>query len=74
VKNLKKYANNPLIGPLVKKVMDFAINREVKTVARHFSTYLRPAIANTSELCDESFKIRHDVYCDELNFLDTGHN
>ncbi|MEP1445726.1 MAG: PEP-CTERM/exosortase system-associated acyltransferase [Paraglaciecola sp.] len=72
MKNLKKYANKPVIGPLVKKVMDFAINREVKTVARHFSTYLHPLIAETSELCNESYRIRNDVYCDELNFLDTG--
>ena len=52
--------------------MDFAIEREVKTVARHFSSYLRPLIATTTKLCDESYKIRNDVYCDELKFLDTG--
>jgi len=74
VKNFKKYANKPIIGPLIKKVMDFAVNREVKTVARHFSTYLYPLVADTTELSNESYRIRNDVYCDELNFLDTGHN
>ena len=54
--------------------MDFAVNREVKTVARHFSTYLYPLVADTTELSNESYRIRNDVYCDELNFLDTGHN
>lgn len=74
MKNFKKYANKPIIGPLIKKVMDFAVNREVKTVARHFSTYLYPLVADTTELSNESYRIRNDVYCDELNFLDTGHN
>lgn len=74
MKNLKKYANKPLIGPLVRKVMDFAVNREVKTVARHFSTYLHPLVAENTEDSNESFKIRNSVYCDELNFLDTGVN
>ena len=74
MKKFKKYANKPIIGPLIKKVMDFAVNREVKTVARHFSTYLYPLVADTTELSNESYRIRNDVYCDELNFLDTGHN
>ena len=73
MKKFKKYANKPIIGPLIKKVMDFAVNREVKTVARHFSTYLYPLVADTTELSNESYRIRNDVYCDELNFLDTGH-
>lgn len=72
MKKLKKYANKPIIGPLIKKIMDFAINREVKNVARHFSTYLYPIIAENSELSSESYKIRNEVYCEELNFLDTG--
>ena len=72
MRNLKIYAKKPIIGPLVKKIMDFAVNREVKTVARHFSTYLLPVVGNTTELSNESFKIRNDVYCDELHFLDTG--
>ena len=74
MKKLRKYTDKPLIGPLIKKVMDFAINREVKTVARHFSSYLYPVVANTTELSNESYKIRNDVYCDELHFLDTGRN
>lgn len=74
MKNLKKYAKKPIIGPLVQKVIDFAVNREVKTVARHFSTYLHPLVAETTELSNESYRIRNNVYCDELNFLDTGHN
>lgn len=74
MKKLKKYAEKPIIGPLVKRVMDYAINREVKTVARHFSSYLSPLVAENEDLRKESFKIRNEVYCEELNFLDTGKN
>ncbi|MGS2721912.1 PEP-CTERM/exosortase system-associated acyltransferase [Paraglaciecola aestuariivivens] len=73
MKKLRKYANKPIIGPLVKKAMDYAVNREVKSVARHFSTYLSPVIAD-DELSTESYRIRNEVYCEELNFLDTGNN
>tara|TARA_R110000751_G_scaffold3930_5_gene18478 strand:- start:1731 stop:2555 length:825 start_codon:yes stop_codon:yes gene_type:complete len=74
VNNLTKYTNTPIIGLLIKKIMDFTVNREVKTVARHFSTYLHPLIAENNELCNESYRIRNDVFCKELKCLDIGHN
>jgi N-acyl amino acid synthase of PEP-CTERM/exosortase system len=74
VLKIKKYSNKPIIGPLIKRIIDLAINREGKTVAHHFSTYLHPVIANTPELSNESYKIRNDVYCNELHVLDTGQN
>ncbi|MFT2090417.1 PEP-CTERM/exosortase system-associated acyltransferase [Paraglaciecola sp. 2405UD69-4] len=74
MKKLKKYTEKPVIGPIIKRVIDFGINREVKTVARHFSKYLHPLVAETPELSKESFKIRHDVYCEELGFLNTSDN
>lgn len=74
MKNLKKITDKSLLGPLIKKYLGFAKNRDTKNVARHFSTYLQPLIANTTELKNESYKIRSDVYCDELSFLDNGKN
>jgi N-acyl amino acid synthase of PEP-CTERM/exosortase system len=68
VKNLKKYANKPFIGPIVKKVIDFAVNKEVKTVSRHFATYLSPVLATNPSLKSEAYRIRHGVYCQELKF------
>jgi N-acyl amino acid synthase of PEP-CTERM/exosortase system len=67
---VKKISNNSIVGPLVKKIINLAKRREGKTVSRHFFTYLSPLIANTEELRNESFRIRNDVYCDELKFLD----
>jgi len=68
VKNLKKYANNPLVGPLVKKVMAFMVNREVSSIANHFSTYLSPIVADSNDLKTQGYNIRHGVYCEELKF------
>jgi hypothetical protein len=58
VKKLRKYVDKPLIGPVIKKVMDFMVNREVSTVANHFSTYLTPVIADSNDLKTQSYNIR----------------
>ncbi len=43
-------------------------NQHAKTIARHFSEYLQPKFANNQELKSASFNIRHQVYCEELQF------
>jgi N-acyl amino acid synthase of PEP-CTERM/exosortase system len=72
MRTLKKLADKPVIGPLVRKAMNVAVNREVKSVANHFSSYLKPVLATTDELKNNSYAIRHGVYCEELNFLPTN--
>ncbi|WP_218312889.1 PEP-CTERM/exosortase system-associated acyltransferase [Alteromonas antoniana] len=42
--------------------------REANYISQHFSSYLEPVVATSQSLCEESFKIRHNVYCDELSF------
>jgi N-acyl amino acid synthase of PEP-CTERM/exosortase system len=37
-----------------------------------FHRYFNAVFAASDELCDEVFRIRYDVYCDELRFEDTG--
>jgi N-acyl amino acid synthase of PEP-CTERM/exosortase system len=68
VKNLRKYADKPLIGPIIKKVMNFEISRQAGKISNHFSEYLGPVVAFKPPLKSESFKIRHNVYCEELKF------
>ena len=68
MKKLRKYADKPLVGPIIKKVMDFMVNREVSSVANYFSTYLSPVIADSNDLKTQSYIIRHGVYCEELKF------
>ena len=53
-------------------IMGYSENPKGRIVARHFYTYLHPLIADSTELCKESYNIRNNVYCDELKFLDTG--
>jgi N-acyl amino acid synthase of PEP-CTERM/exosortase system len=70
MKHLRKYVDKPIIGPLVKKAMNFAVSREANQISQHFSEYLCATVAFGDELKSESFKIRHNVYCEELKFED----
>lgn len=42
--------------------------READAISKHFSTFLTPVIAHSDLLRDEVYKIRHNVYCEELAF------
>ena len=70
MKNLNKYADNPIFGPLINKVVNFAANRQANKISQHFTEYLSPVVAFGQDLQEESFKIRHNVYCEELKFED----
>lgn len=68
MKKLRKYVDKPFIGPLVKKAMSFAISRQANQISQHFSEYLSAVVAFDDHEKSESYKIRHNVYCEELNF------
>ena len=68
MKKLRKLAEKPIIGPIVKKAMDYAVNKEVTSIAKHFSTYLAPLLAQSEEEKHSVYSIRHQVYCEELKF------
>lgn len=72
MKKLRKLADKPIVGPIVRKAMNFAVNREVQNVAHHFSSYLKPVLADSPELAKASYNIRHGVYCEELSFEPTN--
>ena len=44
------------------------INREVDQIAQHFSRFLSPVVADSETLKEDVFRIRHNVYCEELKF------
>lgn len=46
--------------------------KEVSSIAEHFSNYLFSVVANTNSLQNICYKIRHRVYCEELNFEATN--
>lgn len=68
MKLIQRATNLPVIGALAKKIQKILADRHAKSIASHFSYYLRPCFAETEALKNESFKIRHGVYCDELKF------
>lgn len=70
MKQLRKYADLPIIGPVVKKVMNLVVSQKANQISRHFAEYLSPVVALSDDLRDESYKIRHKVYCEELKFED----
>lgn len=42
--------------------------REANQISQHFSTYLTSLCANNDALRHEVYRIRHEVYCEELQF------
>jgi len=45
---------------------------EAEVIAQHFSTYLKPQLAKTDLLKQEVYKLRYQVYCEELHFEETN--
>lgn len=43
-------------------------------IPQHFSEFFLPEIANSEEKLIESYRMRHEVYCEELDFLDLHEN
>jgi N-acyl amino acid synthase of PEP-CTERM/exosortase system len=67
----KMLLNTPVIGDIAKKVVTYKVNNDAKNIAEHFTQFLQPEIALTPALRDEVFRIRHNVYCEELGFEPT---
>ena len=68
MKRLKKLANKPIIGWVAKAILRFGANREAKQIANHFAQFLEPQLAVGDSMRENAYRIRHNVYCEELNF------
>ena len=64
----KKLLDAPVIGGLTKRIASMKINHDAMNIAEHFTQFLQPEFASNDELRDEVFRIRHNVYCEELAF------
>ena len=42
--------------------------QEAKFISKHFSDFLEPVVAQSQSTRDQSYTIRHKVYCEELGF------
>lgn len=74
MKRLKALANKPVIGGMVKKAMSTLASNDAKHISEHFSKYLKPQVAVSENLKHEVFRLRHNVYCEELHFEDIKPN
>ncbi|MDO6487686.1 PEP-CTERM/exosortase system-associated acyltransferase [Colwellia sp. 6_MG-2023] len=66
----KRLLNTPIIGDITKKIASIKVSRDAYNIAEHFTQFLEPQVAINNELKKEAFKIRHNVYCEELAFED----
>ncbi|MBA6391062.1 PEP-CTERM/exosortase system-associated acyltransferase [Colwellia sp. BRX10-3] len=64
----KKLLNAPVIGNITKRLASMKVNHDAMNIAVHFTQFLKPEVAVSDELRDEVFRIRHNVYCEELAF------
>lgn len=70
MKKLRELADKPIIGGVIRKAMTSLASNDASVISSHFSQYLRPQIATTEALKHEVYHLRHQVYCEELNFED----
>lgn len=64
----KRLLNTPIIGDIAKKVASIKVDHDAQSIAHHFTQFLHPEVAVNEQLRQEVFKIRHNVYCEELSF------
>jgi len=64
----KRLLNTPIIGDITKKIVSMKANNEASNIADHFTQFLEPQVAVSNALKEEAFKIRHNVYCEELAY------
>lgn len=70
----KRLLDTPIIGGITKKIVSVKASKEAHSIADHFTQFLQPHVAVNQELKEEAFKIRHNVYCEELAFEDVREN
>jgi len=73
MKSLNPTTTENLISSTPKKNAATLASDEAEAIAKHFSNYLRPQVAQSEALKQEVYKLRYQVYCEELHFEETNH-
>lgn len=68
-RTIKKLSENSLFAPIANYIIRNIANRKAANIAKHFGQYLDPVLANNTEKHNACFSIRHQVYCEEHDFL-----
>ena len=64
----KRLLDTPIIGDITKKIVSMKVSHDAYNIAEHFTQFLEPQVAVNNTLEEEAFRIRHNVYCEELAF------
>jgi N-acyl amino acid synthase of PEP-CTERM/exosortase system len=70
----KQLFTQPNITNITKKNTFTDIGNKSNNITKNFTKFLQPCIALNQTLREEAFKIRHDVYCEELAFENIRQN
>ncbi|MDP5032416.1 PEP-CTERM/exosortase system-associated acyltransferase [Paraglaciecola sp.] len=70
MKHLKTLQKIPVVGGLVNIAISHLASSDASTISKHFSQFLRPELALSENLKREVYRLRHEVYCEELKFED----
>ncbi|WP_057832598.1 PEP-CTERM/exosortase system-associated acyltransferase [Colwellia sp. TT2012] len=70
----QRFLSTPIIANITKKIVSARASREAHSISKHFTQFLQPHVAVDQALKEEAFKIRHNVYCEELAFEEVREN
>lgn len=68
MKHLKTLQKIPVVGGLVNIAISHLASSDASAISKHFSQFLRPELAVSEQLKREVYRLRHEVYCEELKF------
>lgn len=70
MKHLKTLQKIPVVSGLVNIAISHLASSHASAISKHFSQFLRPELATSEQLKREVYRLRHEVYCEELKFED----
>lgn len=71
---VKRLSKVPLLGSLVDYYIKKKASKAAKEIAVHFSQFLCSKISENEEEKHKCFRVRHNVYCEELGFEEVKPN
>lgn len=72
MKKLNQVGDGISVDHPVKKNAASLASDEAEAISHYFSRYLKPQIASSEDLKQQAYKLRHQVYCEELQYEDVN--
>jgi len=68
--SIKNYVKrNPLIKKLRRLLSGYKAIKEANNISQHFLSFFTPVLAQTEDEVNAAFKVRHNVFCEELKLF-----